>query len=161
MVLNVFKAWIKFIENGGMLKFELRTNIFWNIYEKMKNKLKNEDILIWKSIERYLKKNDVQTSSLRSFEKQCRENTSKLRKREKFFTRFNSPSRLRTKTAEKRMKTTSQQTSRVLARVIGRGQNRYKEVHIRASRINTETTLTCQPRSGHHLSWGPTETRVQ
>ena len=69
MVLKVFKAWIKFIENGGMLKFELRTNIFWNIYEKMKNELKNEDILIWKSIERYLKKNDVQTSSLRSFEK--------------------------------------------------------------------------------------------
>ena len=69
MVLKVFKAWIKFIENGGMLKFELRTNIFWNIYEKMKNKLKNEDILIWKSIERYLKKNDVQTSSLRRFEK--------------------------------------------------------------------------------------------
>ena len=68
MVLNVFKAWLKFIENGGMLKFELRTNIFWNIYEKMKNKLKNEDILIWKSIERYLKKNDVQTSSLRRFE---------------------------------------------------------------------------------------------
>ena len=69
MVLKVFKAWIQFIENGGMLRFKLRTNIFWNIYEKMKNKLKNENILIWKSIERYLKKNDVQTSSLRSFEK--------------------------------------------------------------------------------------------
>ena len=162
MVLNVFKAWITFIENGGILKFELRTNIFEIFMRRLKKQTWKMKIFWFENpLKDIWRKMTCKRVVWEVLKKQCRENTSKLRKREKFFTRFNSPSRLRTKTAEKRMKTTSQQTSRVLARVIGRGQNRYKEVHIRASRINTETTLTCQPRSGHHLSWGPTETRVQ